>query len=46
MSALTAAVTVAVGERAVFGLTCAVVMAAQCRAATVKGSEKERPEDE
>ena len=46
MSALTAAVTVTVEERAVLGLTCAVVMAAQCRAATVKGSEKERPEDE
>jgi len=46
MSALTAAVTVVVEERAVFGLTCAVVMAAQCRAAKVKGSDKERLEDE
>lgn len=46
MSALTAAVTVAVEERAMLGLTCAVVMAARCRAATVKGSDKERPEDE
>ena len=46
MSALTAAVTVAVEGRAVFGLTCAVVMVARCRAATVKGSDKERLEDE